>query len=407
MKATKNILMRGPLAYKHAPKTALGFFAVAAGLGTYMKAGLEFGFAFEYDHTLHAHSHLAFQGWVYLILFYLTTSTFLTQSSRNAKRVQLQYSLTVVVLVGIGWAFLYEGYGVISITLSTLFQVLNWLYAYTILSTRQQHTSQHSLASLALYSSVGVGLFSTLFPFAIGAVAAKGMAGSELYQSLIYTFLHLQYNGWFLLAALSVVLLHYEQFLSKKLRKALHTALVVYIAGLLPSIALSLMNMTFADYVMPAALLAAGTLLYLLAPIKRIVVEISWRSLKPVAMWLAATVLFAFASRVLLQSASVVPELADKFLANRYFIIAFIHLCTIGILSSLLIFLLNDGFQSAVKVRVGIAMLLVGFLASELVMILEGSMVSIPATVVVFVTTLMPIGVLVLLTSKRKLEVSS
>lgn len=407
MKATKNIVHNRFLAFSNAPRVALLFFVVAGVLGAYMKAGLEFGFAFSYDHTLHAHSHLAFQGWVYLALFYVTTNTFLSASARASKRVSLQYTLTVVLLLGIGWAFLYEGYGAYSITLSTLFQVLNWAYAYTILSERSRFVRNTPLATLALKSSVAVGVLSTLFPFAIGAVSALGLANSELYNALIYTFLHLQYNGWFFLGALSVLLFHYEALLSTDQQKHIRTALLVYLLVLVPSISLSLLNMSVADFMWPAALVSAGGLLYMLRSVLVVTNTIQWKQLNVAGSMLLATAVLAFVGKTLLQSLSVVPALTEQFLANRYFIIAFIHTCTIGVLSTVLMFLFAKQLEPNKRITMGIVIFLSGFALSQAFLVCEGMKVDMPAVAAVVVTAAMPIGLFVVAQANPTTEVAS
>ena len=51
-----------------------------------------------------------------------------------------------------------------------------------------------------------LGVLSTLMPIGIGILSAKRLNGSEAYQSIVYTFLHLQYNGWFLFVLLGLYL---------------------------------------------------------------------------------------------------------------------------------------------------------------------------------------------------------
>ena len=47
-------------------------------------------------------------------------------------------------------------------------------------------------------------VISTMGPWAIAVISAKGLAGSEYFNAAIYFFLHFQYNGWFAFAIIGL-----------------------------------------------------------------------------------------------------------------------------------------------------------------------------------------------------------
>ncbi|MEM0940464.1 MAG: hypothetical protein AAF600_09805 [Bacteroidota bacterium] len=101
-----------------------------------------------------------------------------------------------------------------------------------------------------------LGILSTLVPIGIGITSAKGLNGSELYRSLVYAFLHLQYNGWFLFIALG---LFYRFLVTNRIayhQQYANRFYCFYALAVLSAIALSLLGMSFANDLWPLVYLA-------------------------------------------------------------------------------------------------------------------------------------------------------
>src|SRR5690606_9532637 len=54
-------------------------------------------------------------------------------------------------------------------------------------------------------------VISAIGPFGLGAIMAKGLSGTPLYNLSIYFYLHFQYNGWFTFAVLGLFFLCLEK----------------------------------------------------------------------------------------------------------------------------------------------------------------------------------------------------
>ena len=197
----------------HWSKASLVFLFLVALIGTVLRSIQYLSIPFEYAHLVHAHSHVAFQGWIYTLMLLLLVRYFLSEDQITAGRYLLQFKLTVVVIIGVLISFSLQGYGLYSITCSTLFQLLNYWFIFRFIRDSRSK-SKGGVVNIPLrfvHTGLLLGLISTLLPIAIGISAAKGLKGSELYDSLVYTFLHLQYNGWFLFVALGL----FYRFLEK------------------------------------------------------------------------------------------------------------------------------------------------------------------------------------------------
>lgn len=180
----------------HFSKISLSFFFVIAIIGTTMRAFSFFDIPLEYKHLLHAHSHVAFQGWVYTLVILFTTHLFLTTEQIKKGYYSLQFILTIVIVLGILIAFSLQGYALFSIVFSSLFQLLNYWFNFQFFNDVKKHKPTLSLRFIK--TGFWLGLLSTLAPWGIGILTAKGYVHTEAYSSVLYFFLHFQYKGWFL-----------------------------------------------------------------------------------------------------------------------------------------------------------------------------------------------------------------
>jgi hypothetical protein len=102
---------------------------------------------------------------------------------------------------------------------------------------------------------------------------------------------------------------------------------------------------------------------------------------KSMTLWVFRLIGVAFiclAIKVLIQTAVVLPPIAVVAYTIRNFVIGFLHLVLLGMLSH---FILAEGFRhgflsaSGVIGKVGMALFFIGFLGTELLLFLQGTMV--------------------------------
>src|SRR5699024_9241101 len=87
----------------------------------------------EYEHILHAHSHIAILGWAFLGVFIILLTILWPKLEQKQKRHGLILTMTIFIVSFIMFlAFLYEGYAKYSIIMSTMHIFVEYWAIYFI-----------------------------------------------------------------------------------------------------------------------------------------------------------------------------------------------------------------------------------------------------------------------------------
>ncbi len=394
------------MAYRKYIQISLFSFLLVAVIGTLLRSVSFFNIPFKYANLVHAHSHVAFQGWVYTAIFLIITSLYISQEKVEKGKYLVQFRLTAFVLVGVLVSFSLYGYGLYSIVASTLFQALNYWFIYRFFRD-VKISNPGGIDLLFIKTGLALGLLSSLFPFVIGFVSAKGFAGSELYKSLVYTFMHLQYNGWFLFI---IIGLFYKLLDLKNISYAHSQALKFYkyyLIAVIPGISLSLLGMSFSNFlIIPSYLAVALSAIALVFFIKSFSFNGLLRNTKENRWLLYFLLLFivGFVSKVCLQALSILPVLNDYAFFNKLIFLAYLHLSLIGVISFLLIAVLIHLKWIPVNPisKAGYSLLILGFLMTELILTLGGFGYSTNQVPLMTGSAAMAFGILLLILSLRR-----
>ncbi len=388
-------------------KISLIFLFIVALIGTFLRSANYIPIFLEYANLVHAHSHIAFQGWIYTIMILLLTNIYLDKEQIKAGNYSLQYKLTIVVTIGILISFALQGYGLYSIIFSTLFQFLNYWFIYRFIKdTRRLKSAHKNLVSLRLIK-VGLifGILSTLMPYGIGILAAKGLGGTEIYQSFVYTFLHLQYNGWFLFVVLGLFYKFLENNSIPYNQKYATWFYRLFTFAVLPAISLSLIGMSFSSYIKIIAYVTAVTLgaafLFFIKSLPRNLFTLLQTKSKLFQLFLTVF-LASFALKMILQCSSVLPLFESFAFYNKPIILAYLHLSLIGSISFLfLAWLFEMQWLSNTKLATtGGVLFVLGFVSTELSLIFSGLAWYNNNVILLVGSAAMTIGILLLLASK-------
>ncbi|MDO6390994.1 hypothetical protein Q4E40_12705 [Pontibacter sp. BT731] len=259
---------------------------------------------------------------------------------------------------------------------------------------------------------------SSIGPWAMGPIMAKGTVGGELYYSAIYFYLHFQYNGWFTFAVLGLLFWFLERNQIDFNRHWAMRAFWLLALACLLAYALSVLWTKPADWVyaigyVSVAMQLAG-LLYLAKVVRQVWAE-TVLLLKPWVRALVGMALFFFVLKLALQTASAFPYVADLAYKLRYFIIGYLHLSLLGFVSLFMLgFLLQQGLYRLGRYGgVGLALFLAGFFATELMLFGQGTLLWLGLTalpsfnwLMFWASVPMPLGLGLFFLGQRGLKVS-
>lgn len=347
-------------------------------MGAFLRLQLFYPVAsINYKYFLHGHSHLAFLGWVFNALFVALLYAYLPS---QVKRYQLLFSLLQVSVVGMLVSFPLQGYAAVSITFSTLHIFLSYAFAYRFLRDIRSEAfvqKKHALSIAFVKWSLFFMVLSSLGPFALGAVVAKGLAGTSLYQLAIYFYLHFQYDGWFSFAVFGLFFWLLETHQIHFNQKAGRYFLLSMAISCMPAYALSTLWTHPPVWVYLGAALSAVLQLIALFFLIRMLFIIR-KDLKSLFEKRIFHLLFfagmAFSIKTFLQLIGSFPAIADMAFLVRNFTIGYLHLIFLGFITVFLIgwFAAQKFLQLNKTLAIwGIRLLLVGFVSSELYIFLQ------------------------------------
>lgn len=344
----------------------LNFF-VAAFLGLLLRYFFVHPVGLNFRFLTHAHSHVAMLGWVYLMLFTLIVHYFVPEKKLIYNKL---FWLTQFAVIGMLLSFPFQGYAAVSITFSTLHIFCSYYFAYLIF---KYHKTESIVTSYLLKASLVFMLVSTIGVWCLGPAVATVGQTSAFYQIAIQFFLHFQFNGWFLIAVIAVL---FHQ-LKLKDSKQFRLFFKLLIASTLLTFALPV------NWYAPHAFLlwinGFGVLLQLLAlfyfyklvnPVFGKLINTQSNNTK----FMYGLALVCFVLKIILQSASILPEVSNMAFQYRNLIIGFIHLTMLGVVSGFLFaFLLQSNLIKQTKLlTLSIVVFVLGFILTEVILAIQG-----------------------------------
>ena len=216
-------------------------------------------------------------------------------------------------------------------------------------------------------------LLSTLGVWCLGlSVGLLGKA-SAFYKIAIQLFLHFQFNGWFLIAVIAIFfhLLNIEY--SKQFRQFFRLLIVsTLLTFALPIQWFAPHNILlwFNGVGVILQVVALYTFLKLIKPKLHQVLKKETKLL----FYLFSFAIFGFILKVLFQLLSILPEFSQVVHSHRNFVIGFIHLLMLGVISGFLFsFILKSELINYSKtIYIGIYSFILGFALTEVLLLIQG-----------------------------------
>ncbi len=352
-------------------RTAIAYFFIAVLVGLVLRALHLFDWGLDYRYLVHTHSHVALLGWVYLALIILITKAFFPKGEAM-KRFRRVFLVTQVPLLGMLFTFPFQGYALYSIIFSTLFLFVSYWYAWEFFKRVKKSSSSrgsYRFIKAALFYMV----FSSLGPWALGAIMATAGPGSVWYRVAIYFYLHFQYNGWMMLALVGLLFYILEEQgipLSRKNSKGLYLTLN---ASVILTFFLSVL------FTKPHALFyiagGVGALLQLVVFIWLIVVLLRRRdrlkNIKSLSNHLLMGFLLLLGVKFMLQALTAFPYFAELASNTLPLVIGYLHWTFLGVVSSGL-FLFLKYFRLMRFPRFFLTLYVICFLVTEALIFYKG-----------------------------------
>ena len=326
----------------------------------------------NFQFLMHGHSHVAMLGWVYLMLYCLIFHFFVPKEAQQKPIYNRLFWVTELAVVGMMIDFPAQGYAFASILFSTLHIFCSYYFCYLIWKDAKPATfPEKRMLRTALFFMI----FSTLGVWCLGpAVGIMGKA-SAFYQIAIQFFLHFQFNGWFLFAVLALFFKQSKLKIDdKKFRLFYNLFVTATVLTLALPVSWSLSNPIF------YWTNAVGVVIQLFSAILFIQLiqpqfQAFFSPLSPLEKTVYRFALLSLALKIIIQLVVLVPELAQVSHEIRNFVIGYIHLTMLGIITGFLFgFAFQNGFLSSENTiqKWGAIIFLLGFVATEVLLFLQG-----------------------------------
>ncbi|WP_271424886.1 hypothetical protein [Aequorivita sinensis] len=321
---------------------ALAYFLLVALMGVLLRLFFVTPVQLNFKYILHAHSHTALLGWIYLGLTTLIYKIFLSEAEKS-KLYKRIFVFTNICILGMLVTFPFQGYALYSIIFSTLFLFASYWFTWFAIKNIPEHL-KHRFSWKLVKASLWYLVFSSIGPWAIGGVMATLGTESIWYKTSIYFYLHFQYNGWFILALLGILFYILEE--KSFLFKAEQLKSFFFLLNFAVIFTLFLSVLWFGPPKIIYVLGFIGAVAQILAFYELyILLKKQWsfliKSFSPQGLLLFKIAGVLLVVKVFMQFFSAFPYMADLAYRLKDFVIGYLHLVFLGIVIPLMLAFLN------------------------------------------------------------------
>jgi len=357
-------------------KISLLNLCIVAALGVLMRYKIGFEFPYlDQKHLQHSHSHFAFAGWLShtlmaLMVYFLQTKI----TNFNGNKYKSIIIANLICSYGMLVSFIIEGYGLVSIVLSTASIFVSYVFAYRFIKDIKVLDAD-CMAKSWLKVAVFFNVISSLGTFYLAYMMASKNVVLDLYHSLIYFYLHFQYNGWFFFACMGLAFGFFN------LRKSEHsfyeTSFKLFAAACVPAYFLSTLWLDLPVWLYVITVIAS--IIQVFAWFKLLIILVKTRkdsleNFSPLLRYVLWFVSFALSIKLLLQLGSTVPLLSELAFGFRPIVIAYLHLVLLAIITLFVLFYIYANHLIIINknVKYGIFVFSIGVLLNEIVLAIQG-----------------------------------
>ncbi len=348
-------------------------FLIACVFGLLMRFMYLFPLDFlNYSFLLHAHSHVAMLGWIYMIVYVLIVHFFIPKEKSQKPIYNRLFWLTEFSVIGMVIAFPIQGYALFSIIFSTTHILLSYIFCRLFWKdcARDQSPSQRLLLVSVLFM-----ILSTFGVWCLGPAVSTLGKQSAIYQIAIQFFLHFQFNGWFILAILALFLKQFYNKIDEVKFKNFYFLMIIATFLTLAFPVRWFVENNVLNYInILGVLIQLSAFIYFYKMLKLQINHFK-SSLDQITKIVYGLALCSFFLKVGIQLLTIFPNLAEVSHQIRNFVIGFIHLTTLGIITGFLLgILLQNKILSADSktLKIGLKCFIFGYISTEILLFLQG-----------------------------------
>ncbi len=286
----------------------------------------------DYNHLVDAHGRFAFGAWVTLTLFSLLIYEVLPEAI-SKKRI---YSWLLAGIFIFSWAALISmsilgGNSMLSNIFATLFIFVCYILSGVFIRDILQ-TSVHKTVMMLSISAVVFLIMSSGATFSFVILFYLKSLNAIYYRDALFTYLHMQYNGFFTLAVFALLFHKLLPKVSDNANRQIFRFSVLIICSIIPSLFLSYL---WSDPPQIFWILAGiGSLFVFLTFISFVILSLSVRHVihlvSPIVRYFGILSMCAFGIKEFLQGFTIFPIINNAVFASRPTIIGFLHLVFLG-----------------------------------------------------------------------------
>nr|WP_294789042.1 hypothetical protein [uncultured Flavobacterium sp.] len=348
-------------------------FLIACLLGLLMRFMYLFPLDFlNYSFLLHAHSHVAMLGWVYMIVYVLVVHFFIPKEKSQKPIYNRLFWLTEFSVIGMMIAFPIQGYALFSIVFSTMHIILSYVFCRLVWKDclRDKSPSQRLLLVSILFM-----ILSTFGVWCLGPAVSTLGKQSALYQIAIQFFLHFQFNGWFILAVLALFLKQFQDKIDEVKFKKFYFLIIISTLLTVSFPVRWFIENDILSYINGfGVLIQFGAFIYFYKMLKPQMQHFK-NSLNKTTKIVYGLALCSLFLKVGIQLLTIFPNLAEVSHQIRNFVIGFIHLTTLGIITGFLFGILLQNKMLSVNsstLKIGMKFFISGYILMEVLLFLQG-----------------------------------
>lgn len=344
-------------------------------LGLILRYKIAFVLPFiDQSHLLHGHSHFAFTGWITHALMVLLVAFMAVQKGQEVlAKYRWIINANLFTAYGMLISFPLQGYGLFSISFSTLSVVVSYVFVvmyWKDLNSLPQKKVSHWWIKAALFFNV----LSSAGTFALAFMMVTKNMHQNWYLASVYFYLHFQYNGWFLFACLGLAT---DKLLSSVSSKILRKIFWLFAGACVPAYLLSALWLPMPVWLYILVVLAAfsqvaGWIFFVKEAKKHLLFIKS--SLNKTVQWLLLFSSIALSIKLLLQLGSTIPALSKLAFGFHPIVIGYLHLVLLGVIT---LFLLGNLIDQKLillnsKTFAGIKIFTAGIIINEVLLMAQG-----------------------------------